>query len=90
MVTKHVSGIDHIALQLSDLEATHQPNWLTKVLETVNIIRAKYLPHVGLLIFTVFIIFIRVHLANFFEPGHKTGHFPFPNFYFLFLNFVVS
>ena len=60
-------NLDELFEQLSDLEATHKPNWLTKILATVNIIRAKYLPHVGLLIFTVFIIFIRVHLANFFD-----------------------
>jgi hypothetical protein len=60
-------NLDELFEQLPDLESTHKPYWLTKVLETVDTIKSKYLPHVGLLIFIIFVVSIRVHLTNFLD-----------------------
>jgi hypothetical protein len=60
-------NLDELFEQLPDLESTHKPSWLTRILGTVNTIKAKYLPLVGLLIFIVFIVSIRVHLINFYD-----------------------
>jgi uncharacterized protein DUF6438 len=58
-------NLDELFEQLPDLESTQKLHWLANLLGTVNTIRAKYLPLLGLLIFIIFIISIRVHLINF-------------------------
>jgi hypothetical protein len=60
-------NLDELFEQLPDLESTHKPSWPIRILGIVNTIKAKYLPLVGLLIFIVFIVSIRVHLINFYD-----------------------
>ena len=60
-------NLDELFEQLPDLESTHKLYWRTRAQETVSLIRAKYLPYIGLLIFIIFIVSIRVHLINLYD-----------------------
>jgi len=60
-------NLDELIEQLPASELTYTPSWLTRTLDTMKTVRAKYLPHVGLLIFIIFLISIRVHLINLFD-----------------------
>lgn len=60
-------NLDELFEQLPDSELTYRPQWFTKALKIVNPIKAKYFPLIGLLIFIIFIVSIRVHLINFYD-----------------------
>jgi hypothetical protein len=60
-------NLDELFEQLSDSELTYKPYWLTKALETVNTIKAQYLPLTGLLIFILSTVSILVYLFSFYD-----------------------
>ena len=60
-------NLDELFEQLPDSELTYRPPWSPKILESFNTIKTKYSPLIGLLVFIIFIVSIRVHLVNFYD-----------------------